>query len=116
MNTQYNAVGLAGMNVIAAGIIEYVQNVNGNIMDLQENMRSHMNRRGFIATIIGLLVTPFIPKDKFWRYHCCPINISTDLGRTQIWELGRQKPYWKYPTGDITESITYYGEQKVWIP
>jgi len=42
MNTQYNVVGLADMNAIVVGTTEYVQNVNGNIMDIMENMSHHM--------------------------------------------------------------------------
>ena len=70
-----------------------------------------MKRRIFFA----LLLTPIlfiIPKKKsktrifgggihrltdFGNYaHIYPCNISANLGRTEIWELGRQKPYYIY--------------------
>jgi hypothetical protein len=40
------------------------------------------------------------------------INISTS--GVQQKELGGIQPYWKFPSGDIVESIIYYGESKRW--
>lgn len=61
-----------------------------------------MKRRNFFA----LLLTPIlfiIPKKKSKTrifdggiYRLYPCNISANLGRTEILELGRQKPYYIY--------------------
>lgn len=70
-----------------------------------------MNRR----TFFGLLLAPFIVKKTpaYSNYSDIQrVNITADLGRTPVWELGRKMPYYKftnYPV-NITEEIKLGGQ------
>lgn len=71
-----------------------------------------MFRRNFLKCLTALpcislpnLIKPKPVKDFDFSAHCQNINISTNLGREELFELGRKGPYYRYITFPIDTSI-----------
>lgn len=74
------------------------------------------NRRTFFQVLAAGVASLTLPQNKKkywpvpqsslatdgWNCHICPINVSVDLGREEIRELGKKGPYFrtvKFPIG-----------------
>jgi len=65
-----------------------------------------MKRRNFFALLL-LFIIPKKKVKKGYYSHIRAINISCSLGKKEIFELGRKRPYWKFVNFPvkITEDI-----------